>query len=169
MKQLIPLLALGALAAACAPVPGPAGPSAGPAAVFSNEDFAWSAVSGDNAIAGRVAFARDGQAWTCAGAVGLTPDTPYTRRRIGVLYGSTREAAIPAAVVRARSVQEAGDDYRSYVRDTRCDDQGRFRFEGLPDGSWYLIAPVRAEGEEPVVLMQRVTTARGRTTAVTLD
>lgn len=169
MKQLIPLIALGALAAACAPVPGPAGPSGGSAAVFSNEDFAWSAAPGDNAIAGRVAFARDGRAWSCAGAVGLTPDTPYTRRRIGTLYGSTQQAAIPAAVVRARSVQEAGADYRSYVRDTQCDASGRFSFEYLPAGSWYLIAPVRAEGQEPVVLMQRVTTARGRTTSVTLD
>lgn len=169
MKQLIPLLALAGLAAACAPVPGPAGPSGGSAAVFSNEDFAWSAVPGDNSIAGRVAYAADRRDWACAGAVGLTPDTPYTRRRIGTLYGSTSQAAIPAAVVRARSVQEAGADYRSYVRDTRCDDQGRFRFEGLPDGGWFLIAPVSAEGEEPVVLMQRVTTARGRTTTVTLD
>ena len=68
-----------------------------------------------------------------------------------------------------RVVQEAGADYRSYVRDTRCDDQGRFRFDDLPDGSWFLIAPVRAGDGDPVVLMQRVTTGRGRTTAVTLD
>lgn len=169
MKTLLPLLALGALAVACAPVPGPGGPVGGPPPTFSNQDFAWSAVPGDNAVAGRVAYSRDGRSWACAGAVGLTPDTPYTRRRIGTLYGSTQQAAIPAAVVRARSIQEAGDDYRSYVRDTQCDADGRFRFDYLPAGSWYLIAPVRADGEEPVVLMKRVTTARGRATAVTLD
>lgn len=168
MKQLLPALALAALAAACAPVPEPGGAAPGPAA-FDSEDFAWSARPGDSAVVGQVAFADRGLQWSCAGAVGLTPDTPYTRRRFTVLYGSTRSAAIPAAVVRARSVQEAGADYRSYVRDTQCDAEGRFRFDGLPDGGWFVIAPVRAEGEDPVVLMQRVTTRRGRTTAVTLD
>jgi len=168
MNKLLPALALAALVAACAPAPAPGGVSGGGAA-FDVDDFAWSARAGDNAIVGHVDYRFEGQQWRCAGAVGLTPDTPYTRRRFSVLYGSTRSAALPAAVVRARTVQEAGADYRSFVRDTQCDAQDRFRFDDLPDGGWFVIAPVRAEGQEPVVLMQRVTTRGGRATAVTLN
>ena len=157
------LLAL--TAAACAPtastLPGPA------AAGFSAGDFAWSAQQGSNSIEGRIAYRRDGQPFACIGSVGLTPDTPYTRARFQTLYGSTTSAAIPVAVVRARDVADPNADYRSYVRSSTCRDNA-FSFEGLPDGSWFLIAPVRAGGDDPIVLMQRVQTRGGRAVAVTL-
>lgn len=169
MKRLIPLapLALAASLAACAPTsPQPMGPSP---IVFSTEAFAWSAVPGQASIEGRVAYAGGGRQWRCAGSVGLTPETPWTRQRFITLYGSAERAALPAAVVRARTVAEASADYQAYVRSTSCDGQGRFIFPDLPDGSWYVIAPVTAEGADPVVVMRRVTTRGGRATSVTLD
>jgi hypothetical protein len=70
--------------------------------------------------------------------------------------------------VRARDVGEAGADYRNYVRSERCEN-GRFAFRGLPDGGWFLIVPVRAEGDEgPLVLMRHVVTRGGRVVGVTL-
>ena len=98
--------------------------------------------------------------------VGLTPDTPYTRARFRTLYGSTERAAVPAAVVRARTVADANADYRTYVRDTRCEN-GRFRFDGLPDGGWFLIVPVTS-GDAPLVLIQAVQTRGGRVVSITL-
>lgn len=164
-----PFILLGAVAAAlaaCAPTPGPYGPVQ-PAA-FRADDFAWSQKIGSAGIEGRVAFSQDGKSYACVGSVGLTPDTPYTRARFRTLYGSTERAAVPAAVVRARGVGEAGADYRNYVRDVRCDN-GRFAFSDLPDGGWFLIAQVRAEGDEgPLVLMRHVTTRGGRVVSVTL-
>lgn len=158
--------ALSGLSACASMTPAPTGPTA---IVFSAADFAWSAVPGTGGIDARLAYRAEGLAWRCAGSVGLTPETPWTRQRFVTLYGSAERAALPAAVVRARSVSDASSDYRGYVRNTTCDETGRARFDQLPDGSWFLIAPVVAEGSEPVVLMRRVTTRGGRVTSLTLD
>lgn len=149
---------------ACATTPM-GGSAIGPA-VFDADDFAWSTRTGQAAVEGRVAFVQDGRAFDCAGNVGLIPDTRYTRARIDRLYGAADRAAIPAAVVRARSAGEQGADYRSYERAQACTDNG-FRFSDLPDGSWFLIAPVKAD-DDVMVLMRRVQTRGGRTVNVTL-
>lgn len=158
-----PLAAAAALSA-CATSPAP-GPYSAPVA-FSAQDFGWSAARGTAAIEGRVAYGRDGQSFACTGSVALTPDTPYTRQRFQTLYGSTQQAAVPEAVVRARTVADPNADYRSYVRSATCE-QGRFRFEDLPEGGWFLITPVSAGGER-VVLMRHVVTRAGTSANVTL-
>ena len=135
-------LAATAVLAACAPVPGPA--LYAPPAAFNAADFGWSVRSGTAGIEGRVAYGRDGQSFACTGSVALTPDTPYTRARFQTLYGSTNQAAVPEAVIRARTVPDPNADYRSYVRSTTCEN-GRFRFNGLPEGGWFLITPVSCE------------------------
>lgn len=158
-------LAAAAALAACAPTPHSTRPLVGPA-VFNEGDFAWSQRGGQAAIEGRVAYAEGGKNFACVGSAGLTPETAYTRERFRTLYGSTDRAAVPAAVVRARTVPDANANYSGYVRDTRCEN-GAFRFSGLPDGGWFLIVPVTA-GEAPVVLMRRVETRGGRVINVTL-
>ncbi|MBN8551452.1 MAG: hypothetical protein J0L52_00985 [Caulobacterales bacterium] len=170
MLQLRPLatasaLAVTAVLSACATGPEPVSS----VAVFDAAAFSWSTVPGNASVSGRIAYAGGGRSWTCAGSVGLTPETPWTRQRFQTLYGSTERAAIPAAIVRARSVTEASADYQGFVRSETCDGGGRFRFAGLPAGSWFLIAPVTSQGSEPVVLMRRVTTRGGQMTDVTLD
>ena len=152
------------LMSACASGPAP-GPTV---ATFDAAAFAWSTLAGQASISGRVAYAGGGRSWTCAGSVGLTPETPWTRQRFQILYGSNQRAAVPAAVVRARSVTEASPDYQTFVRSTTCDPSGQFSFDGLPPGNWYVIAPVTSEGQEPVVLMRRVSTGNQQTN-VTLD
>ena len=163
---LIAVLALGGVVAACetAPMDGGFGPEprSGPAAgVFRADDFDWSTRSGSASIDGRIDYRRNGQVFTCTGSVGLTPDTPYTRARIRSLYGATDRAAVPEAIVRARTVAEPSADYRAYVRSETCEN-GRFSFSGLPDGGWFIIAPVSAGGDERVVLMRHVDTRGGR-------
>ncbi|AYG94364.1 hypothetical protein D8I30_03555 [Brevundimonas naejangsanensis] len=160
---LAAVLAGGLALSACATTP--MGGAAGPA-VFSADDFAWSTRAGQASIEGRVAFAQDGKTFHCVGNVGLIPDTRYTRARIERLYGASDRAAVPAAVVRARSAGEQGADYRSYERANACAGDA-FRFSGLPDGSWFLIAPVKG-GDEIMVLMRRVQTRGGRAVTVTL-
>ncbi|RZJ41574.1 MAG: hypothetical protein EON86_09925 [Brevundimonas sp.] len=156
--------AAGTVLAACETVPsGPSG-MAGPAA-FRTDDFNWSTGSGRASIEGRVDYRRDGQSFSCTGSVALTPDTPYTRARFRTLYGSTDRAAIPEAIVRARTVADPNADYRSFVRSATCRD-GVFDFVGLPAGGWFIIAPVSAGGER-VVLMRHVDTRTSRI-AVTL-
>lgn len=166
MRLAAALSALASVAtlAACAPAPGPS-PYAAPAA-FNVSDFQWSSRQGSANIEGRVAYGRDGQSFACTGSVALTPDTPYTRARFQTLYGSVEQAAIPEAVVRARTVADPNADYRSYVRSTTCEN-GRFRFNDLPDGGWFLITPVSAGGDR-IVLMRHVVSRQGATANVTL-
>jgi hypothetical protein len=163
-RPLILIAALGATLAACATVPagvpGGRGPVGAGSSAFRAEAFAWSAGSGRGAIDGRVAYRRDGQAYDCTGSVGLTPVTPYTRARFQTLYGSTERAAIPEAVVRARTVADPTADYRAFVRSAICQN-GRFEFTGLPDGEWFIITPVSAGGDR-IVLMRRIGTRGGR-------
>lgn len=161
-RRLIVVAAIAASLAACETVPmGDSGPGPRPGSTaFSAEDFAWSAASGRGSIDGRVAFSRDGQAFACTGSVALTPDTPYTRARFQTLYGSTDRAAIPEAVVRARTVENPSADYRSFVRSATCQN-GRFEFTGLPDGDWFIITPVSAGGDR-IVLMRHIGTRGGR-------
>lgn len=159
-RHLVAVVAVAASLAACATVPtNNSGPRPSSSA-FSAQDFAWSAASGRGSIDGRVSFSRDGQAFTCTGSVALTPYTPYTRARFQTLYGSTDRAAVPEAVVRARTVENPSADYRSFVRSATCQN-GRFEFSGLPDGDWFIITPVSAGGDR-IVLMRRIGTRGGR-------
>ena len=171
MRALLPLLAAAALAA-CAPMAAP--PEAPAPLAFEPAEFAWSTTGGPNAVEGSVTYSRAGAPWTCAGTtVGLTPDTPYSRQRISVLYGSTLRALLPVREVRSRTVAEAGADYSRFVRRAPCDAQGRFAFRGLPDGAWFVIANVRpasgAAAEDALVLMQRVEARNGITKIVLLQ
>ena len=162
------ILAAGALLGGCAsvdsPGPGPVGPAS---SAFDIGDFGWSAQPGTASIEGQVRFSQEGRAFTCTGSAGLTPETPYTRARFQQLYGSTEGAAVPEAVVRARTVADPNADYRTFVRSTPCTG-GSFRFAELPDGSWFVIVRVGAEGAQPTVLMRRVVTRGGRAVAIVL-
>lgn len=164
---LFALAALGLAMAACAPTTA-GGPGLTPASTaFSAADFAWSTASGNASIDGRIDYRQDGRTYDCTGSIGLTPVTPYTQARFQALYGSTERAAVPEAVIRARTVPDPNADYRGYVRSATCDG-GRFRFDDLPNGSWFVIAPVSAGGDARIVLMRRVQTVGGRTAQLTL-
>lgn len=157
-RTLLALMGAAALSA-CA-TSTPTGPTTSSSA-FSTEQFQWSAAQGNNLIVGQIASNDNGVPFACIGSAGLTPETPYTRARFETLYGSTQRAQLPAAVVRARTVEDAQADYRSFVRSVPCE-ANRFAFDGLPDGNWFVIAPVRAGQGDVTVLMRRVQTRGGR-------
>lgn len=167
-------LALGACAGGYGGVDaGPGGGSGGgmayetpstPPAAFDARDFAWSTAAGGGAIVGGASY-HDGQArYACAGGeVLLTPETPWSRRRMVILYGSDRAAAAPVSIVKARTPSAPTGDYARFVRRARCDGDDRFQFRDLPDGPWYVITVVRPVGRagEPIALTRRVETHGG--------
>ena len=65
-------------------------------------------------------------------------------------------------------------DFKSTVRRVACDAEGRFRFDGVPAGRWYVFSNVvwRAVGAEGALqggaLMQRIDVAEGARTTVLL-
>jgi hypothetical protein len=164
MLRKIAFLVLAAAAlAGCAPTLGPPPPPPPGMAEFSADDFSWSAVPGPNSIVGRLASRPT--AYTCHGAsVLLTPETPWSRRRMIALYGSDERSALPADEVRARTPSAPAGDYSAFIRRATCEGD-RFSFAGLPDGAWYVItlAKPRTAGAGPnLALMRRVFTRGGR-------
>lgn len=166
-KRLVLRLAGAALPlalAACATAPtGPAGNGPPPArtggiwisAPYNPADFAWSQRPGSNGIRGR-----SPPGYSCAGlAVGLTPDAPYSRERIQKLYGSVVRADLPVSEVRARVIANDQSDLARFARSTRCDTAGRFSFDGLPDGQYFMIAQVA--GSQGLLALMRHVVLRG--------
>ena len=162
---------LAMLAAACATTQSSA-PVAGPAtAEFRTSDFNWSTTAGQGRIDGQLKFKAGNTTYSCVDAgVILTPETPWTRRRMEILYKSPEYAALPAAVVRARTPPGRSSDYSAFVKRTACDASGRFTFDGLPDGAWFVITvarPAAGPGQE-VAIMRRAKVQGGRVVAVRL-
>lgn len=165
------------LLSACAttsPPPAPGVTSAArPAnAEFRTSDFAWSTAAGAGRIEGQLRYKAGGQTYSCADAgVVLTPETPWTRRRMEILYKSPSSAALPAADVRGRTPPGRSSDYSAFVKRATCDASGRFSFTGLPDGNWFVITvakPVAPGAGQEMAIMRRVTTGGARATAVKL-
>lgn len=165
-RAVLAVAAAAALLTACETIPMGGYAPMPASSAFDVADFSWSTRQGQASIDGRVDYRRDGEVFACTGSVALTPDTPYTRQRVQTLYGSTDRAAIPEAVVRARTVADPNADYRTFVRSTTCDN-GRFSFDNLPNGGWFIITPVTAGGAR-IVLMRRVDTRGGRRISVSL-
>jgi hypothetical protein len=179
MKRLVLLASVLSTLAACqvsplgpAGVRGPTSPDAAlpPASPFNPDEFAWSTQPGRDVLTGVMAYRRGETVYGCTGEdVLLIPETPWSRRRMIVLYGSTNSAAVPVSIVRARTPSASTGDYARYVRRTSCDAEGRFSFAGLPDGAWYVITvakPLGGQGEG-VALTRRVE-LRGGTRNITL-
>jgi hypothetical protein len=168
---MLSALAAASALAACAPTLGPPPPGGPGPSSFRAEDFSWSTEPGHGGVAGHVVFRDGATRYSCAHAtVILTPETPWTRDRMQMLYHSTESAAEPADEVRARTPSAPAGDYSAYVRRTTCDAASRFAFSGLPDGAWFAITiakPVGGEGPG-IALMKRVTTHAGRVTPALL-
>jgi hypothetical protein len=166
------VLLLGACASPGGPTPR-APVSTAASAAFKATDFAWSQAPGKGGIDGQLAYSPAGQAFTCASsAVVLTPETPWVKRRMMILYNSEQSAALPAAEVRGRTPPERSQDYSAFVRRTTCDAQNHFAFSGLPDGAWFVITVAKpvapgATGRD-VAIMRRVTLRNGQMAKVKL-
>lgn len=159
--------------------PTPSAPAAAPpaagagTAAFRPADFAWSQAPGKGGIDGQLTYSQSGQAFTCANApVILTPETPWVRARMMVLYNSDKTAALPAAEVRGRTPPERSQDYSAFVRRATCDAQNHFSFSGLPDGPWFVITVAKpttpgAAGRD-MAIMRRVVLKGGQVAKVKL-
>lgn len=169
---LLSLVALGA----CEPMYGPPPPTGRVVTPtedtqFHAGDFAWSKAPGHNGLSGAVTYRAGAVRYGCSGStVVLTPETPWSRRRIGVLYQSTERAALPIDDVRSRSGAAPPGNSEPFVRKVQCDTASRFAFSNLPDGSWYVVVPAKPIGASgpTLALMRRVTARGGRTVAIEL-
>ena len=172
MKRLLPITLAAGMLAACAttpfgPPPPPPPPYAPPpsATVFRPQDFAWSTRAGGSSIQGALAFRVGALRYSCVGGdVILTPETPWSRRRMTILYSSAISSALPVEEVRARTPTAPSGDYSAFVRRTTCDSASGFNFQGLPNGAWYVITVAKAVGGggPDMAIMRRVEIRGGK-------
>jgi hypothetical protein len=163
-KTILAIAALGLVPLSACVSASPAGPAAAP---FDQSAFAWSTAQGRGRIDGQLVYKRGSVSYRCE-AVVLTPETPWVRNRMMTLYKSTSSAIAPAADVRTRMPAES-PNYDAFVRRSGCDAQGRFAFQGLPDGAYFVItaAVPQAEGA-PLAMMRRVQIRNGGAVRVEL-
>ncbi|HEX5378938.1 MAG TPA: hypothetical protein VFW47_10205 [Phenylobacterium sp.] len=155
------------------PPPPPPPPKGAPpsATVFRSQDFSWSAVPGKGRIDGHLSFRTGARRYVCSGAsVILTPETPWTRRRMTILYNSPTSSALPVEQVRARTPSAPSGDYSAFIRRTTCDAGDRFSFQGLANGGWFviLVAKPQGGGAPEMAIMRRVEIKGGRAVALEL-
>ena len=101
--------------------------------------------AGDNVIDGRV-FVRlwSGEEVPCAGhTVQLVPQTALARERMDRLYG---QAGLRRHVRNPVKLEKPDPRYWDYMREAPCDAQGRFRFEGVADGGYFVVGSVSWRG-----------------------
>lgn len=174
-------VALSAALAGCALPPlGPFGPSEpAPGGTVYRIDTPYDKTlaarllaNGPNTVTGSASVRqRNGTVVTCAGQPAfLVPATDYARIRVRALYGSDERGAS----LDGRSYRFDPDppEYSKLVRQAQCDANGRFRFDRVASGSFFLTAVVRwQEGERRAggSLMQQVTTGGGRTVDLRLS
>lgn len=159
--------------AACEPMYGPPPPvrvvTPTEDNAFRASDFAWSKAIGQGALVGSVTYRAGQVRYSCAGqTVVLTPETPWSHRRMQVLYLSDQRAALPVDDVRSRTAKAPPGDSDPYVRRAICDNTSRFSFAGLPDGAWYVVTiakPAPGQAGPTLALMRRVNTRAGHTLA----
>lgn len=146
---------------------------------FQPDAVAWAQESGENRIEGTALLrTRGGEPRTCAALqVTLVPWSKYSGERIARLYGSL-QSGFNERPPYGRMIRWENDNEAFYatVRATRCDAEGRFEFDSLPDGEWFVEALVTWEvprvnfvgGPQGGTLMQRVKLEGGRTEKVVL-
>jgi len=141
-------------------------------AAFRTADFTWSTAPGTGQIVGQLSSKAKGKVQSCVDAgVVLTPETPWVRSRMTILYASAERAALPAADVRARTPPERNQDYSAFVRRAACDASGKFTFTSLPNGAFYVITVARPQpaGSGPdMAIMRRVVVRSGAAVKVAL-
>jgi hypothetical protein len=134
---------------------------------FNAGDVAWSRALGTATVEGRAAIVAGGDVpQTCAGGEAqLLPAGTYAAEMMRIVFGSEVRGFAPLAS--ARYPTNVATDFRSTVRRSGCDAEGRFRFDHVPAGRWYVFSNVifRGAGGEAApqggALMQRIDVAEG--------
>ena len=122
---------------------------------------------GSNALRGSAfLLQRGGGVVTCAGRpVDLTPATAYASERMSWIYGPPKEGYVSARALTHYTFSPDEPEYVTLSRRTKCDAQGKFEFDGVADGTFFVTTFVAwAVGREVQggTLAQRVTLSGGK-------
>lgn len=113
------------------------------ASTFSASEVAFINEQGTNTVKGS-AFIRQrgGGVVNCAGNdVDLIPKGEYSAERMEVIYGTTTSSSYRQAWGSPRLAPFA-DGYLSHLRTTTCDVDGKFEFQNVAAGSYFIVTEV---------------------------
>lgn len=165
MKFALPSVCVAAaivLLSSCA-TPVPPAPMNVP---FNAADVAWSRASGTATVEGRASMSAASVVRTCAGGEAqLVPAGTYATEMMRGVFGNDARGSVPLGS--ARYPTNVAADFGSTVRRVGCDPEGRFRFDSVPAGRWYVFSNVVYRGAgadappQGAALMQRIEVADG--------
>jgi len=112
---------------------------------FDAAAFDWTTIRGNGAIKGdAVLRTRGGDVKTCAGlSVRLIPVTPHTEEWVMRRFSTSMGGYSSYDAYATRVNLDPGAS--RFIEDKRCNAQGAFSFEGLPDGEYFVVATVTWE------------------------
>lgn len=143
---------------------------------FDPAEVAWFHQPGSNTILGNaVRRTVGGEARTCAALPAyLVPVSTYARERFLKMYGDADSGFLPATS--GFKFADTNAIYQANSRTVRCDAQGNFRFENVPDGDYYVTATVTwgvplygVTMHQGGVMMQKVSVRGGETKNIVLS
>ncbi len=138
---------------------------------FHAGDVAWATATGANSLTGAVEFRSGGVAHPCHGVpVQLVPDSAYARLRLKELYGSDAWGISSGPNFGSHGPERYDARWLESGRSTTCS-QGRFGFEGVPDGVWYVVSSWMAPGAKDahgISLFKRVELRGGQAATINL-
>ena len=106
---------------------------------------------GENGINGRAFVTQNGGVVTCTGTrVLLMPATSYFREMFWHMIVARSEPEPP---------EKAYPSLKGMIRRAACDEQGRFAFSAIPDGTWFLLTQVN--GNPGKMLIAEIDLANG--------
>lgn len=144
---------------------------------YDSQETARLMQEGSNTVRGSsILRLRDGRVVTCAGLhVYLIPATPYSSERIGILYGNTEAAYVPyKGFIEGRKPFEKASEYDMHQKKVQCDVDGRFKFNSVADGSFFVVSPITpvcndsGEDCQGGMSMRRITLSSGQIEDVSL-
>lgn len=132
---------------------------------FDPADVAYFYEPGTASIEGQAIMQReDGTLQPCRGRVTLGPGGAFAEQWMQEAYGDTESATLH---INAHDPVQVTPELRAYFdmrRHATCDEEGRFRFEGLADGDYYVTTSVlwiENDIEQGGQLLQRVRIRNG--------
>ena len=112
--------------------------------VFDPSEVAFINELGSNTIRGS-AFIRQqgGGVVSCAGnEVYLVPRGAHSIERMDIVYGETSSPGFRLAIADRKMPEPPVDAYRSYQRETNCDIDGKFEFQNVAPGAYFVMTHV---------------------------
>ena len=141
--------------------------------IYDRDQVAWSFSDGTGKVEGDGFLSRrDGMLVKCSGQqVNLIPLSDYAIERITNIYGNPN-GGYNTAGYGSRRVDEAVSTYWNDTRQTVCDVDGKFVFNNLPSGEYYVVTRVIWRVSDYVneggVMSRRIKVKEGETVKVSL-